>query len=224
MSPERTRRGPWSGAHDRCRGATCWRPSESRSGTAVPCPRRRSWTEEGGSPLSERSERVGRPSDAPPASGLATGAAAERATTTPPQDPPAPTIPQRSWPVYEGVRVRPPTTSVVGELDRERLHPEREDSPVSVEVRRGRRVLRSGGSGRSRGSPTASTASASLATAANALTAFAHERPLLRTTGTRLRRHGTAVPLRLSLAGSSRFAPSTSPSAPSSLWGRARSL
>ena len=85
--------------------------------------------------MSERSERVGRPSDAPPASGLATGAAAERATTTPPQDPPAPTIPQRSWPVYEGVRVRPPTTSVVGELDRERLHPEREDSPVSVQGR-----------------------------------------------------------------------------------------
>ena len=125
--------------------------------------------------MSERSERVGRPSDAPPTPALATVVAAERATTTPPQDPPAPTIPQRSWPVYEGVRVRPPTTSVVGELDRERLHPEREDSPVSVEVRRGRRVLRSGGSGRSRGSTAASTASAALATVANALTAFAHE-------------------------------------------------
>ena len=40
---------------------------------------------------------------------------------------------------------------------------------------------------------------------------------------TRLRQHGTAVLLRLSLAASSRFAPSTSPSAPSSLRGRARS-
>ena len=41
--------------------------------------------------------------------------------------------------------------------------------------------------------------------------------------GNRLRQHGTAVLLRLSLAGSSRFAPSTSPYAPSSLRGRARS-
>ena len=37
LSPGATRRRRWSGAHDRCRGATCWRPSESRSGTAVPC-------------------------------------------------------------------------------------------------------------------------------------------------------------------------------------------
>ena len=29
LSTGATRRGPWSGAHDRCRGATCWRPSES---------------------------------------------------------------------------------------------------------------------------------------------------------------------------------------------------
>ena len=50
-------------------------------------------------------------------------------------------------------------------------------------IRCARRVLRSGGSGRSRGSPSARPESAALATAANALTALAHERPLLRTRG-----------------------------------------
>ena len=56
--------------------------------------------------MSERSERVGRPSDAPPTPGLATGVAAERATTTPPEDPPAATDSQRRQPRYEEVRVR----------------------------------------------------------------------------------------------------------------------
>src|SRR4029079_6009818 len=118
-------------------------------------------------------------------------------------------------------RGHPPATGVAGDLDRGRLHPDRGDAPVSVQGRRARRVLRSGGSGRSRGSSVARAAFAALATVASALTAFAHERPLLPTGATRRRRHGTAVPLRLSLAASSRFAPPTSPYAPSSLRGRA---
>ena len=82
--------------------------------------------------MSERSERVGRPSDAPRTSGLASVVAAERATTTPPEDPPAPTASQRSQPRYEEVRVGPPagdvgrrvlprTTNVVGEPGRRRI-------------------------------------------------------------------------------------------------------
>ena len=175
--------------------------------------------------MSERSERVGRPSDAPPTSGLATGVAAERATTTPPEDPPAPTDSQRRQPRYEQVRVgstavRVGTSARGGIVGRQgrgswadrrgRIGRGRIGRAPLLGRRRGRRVLRRG-------------ASRSLATddhregrvsGARSLRPWRFAPSSLRSTAIpllrprhRLRQHDTAVLLRLSLAGSSRFAP-----------------
>ncbi len=74
-------------------------------------------------------------------------------------------------------------------------------------IRCARRVLRSGGSGRSRGSPAARPDVCGARDGGQRAHCVRSRAPLLRTRRTRLRRHGTAVPLRLSLAASSRFAP-----------------
>ena len=147
----------------------------------------------------------------------------------PPTTDPPPTVPAFGRPAHDDsaprLRAEPPRRAPALDVTRRRPHPDLQIRGAPLGVRRSRRVLRRGGCGSLRGDAAADgdVCGASLRWPRRRSLVAALKSDPSSGHGNRLRQHGTAVLLRLSLAGSSRFAPSTSPYAPSSLRGRARS-